>query len=63
MKNADFTKILNKEHEEKWVALTKDHDQVIGYDSRLADLRKSVGEENDEVVYLRVPRSDIDYAF
>ena len=63
MQNTDLTKILNKEHEEKWVALTRAHDKVVDYDEKLVDLRERLGRDNEEVVYFKVPRSDTAYAF
>ena len=61
--NCDLTKVLQKKHEEKWVALNKEQTRVIGFAEKLADLRNKLGELRDEVVYMKVPRSDIIYAF
>lgn len=60
-KNSDFTKILKKEHEEKWVALSENHDKVIDFSEKLADLTKRIGDR--DVTYMRVLRSDTEYAF
>ena len=60
-KNVDFTKILNESHEGKWVALSEDRTKVVDYDEKLRDLAERV--KGIEVVYMKVPRSDIFYAF
>jgi hypothetical protein len=57
------SRILKREHEEKWVALNKDRNKVMGFSELLSDLRKKMGEDNTEVVYMKVPRSDTVYAF
>ena len=59
--NTDLRKVLKKEHQEKWVALTKSQNKVVGYSARLADLTKKMGKK--DVVYLKVLRSDTEYAF
>ena len=62
MKNAiDLTKILTKAHEQKWVALSRDHKKVIGFSEDLVKLKKKVGET--KVVYMKVPASGRSYAF
>jgi hypothetical protein len=48
----DFTKILKKEHADKWVAISKEKHQVIGFDSDLTMLDKKVGGE--DISYMRV---------
>jgi len=37
--NADLTKILGKEHEEKWVALSKDRKKLVDSSENLVELR------------------------
>ena len=61
--NADFTKILGAEHEEKWVALSKDHRQVVDFDISLPELRDRLGEKKSNYVYMKVLRSDMEYCF
>jgi len=61
--NADLTKILGKEHEEKWVAITKDHAKLIDSDAALKVLRDRLGERKNDYVYMRVLRSDLEYSF
>ncbi|MBI5004138.1 hypothetical protein HZC00_03520 [Candidatus Kaiserbacteria bacterium] len=61
--NADLTKILTKEHEEKWVALTKNHDKLVDCASNLKILRDRLGEHRNDYVYMRVLRSDMEYSF
>ena len=59
--NTDFTKILKRDHEGKWVALSEDGTTVIAYDENLLELDKKVGDT--KVVYMKVPLSDVSYAF
>ena len=61
--NADFTKIIGKQHEDKWVALTKDHSILIDFAEKLNELRDRLGEKKNEYVYMRVLRSDLEYCF
>ncbi len=61
--NSDFTKILTEEHQGKWVALSKNHDRVIDYDDDLVILIERLGNQKDNVVYHKVLRFDMEYAF
>lgn len=61
--NADLTKILGKEHEEKWVALTKKQDKLVDFADTLKVLRDRLGESKNDYVYMRVLRSDLEYSF
>ena len=61
--NADFTKVLGKEHEEKWVALSKDKHELVDFAETLIALRDRLGDTKDNFVYMRVLRSDMDYSF
>lgn len=61
--NADLTKILGKEHEEKWVALTKKQDKLVDFADTLKVLRDRLGERKNDYVYMRVLRSDLEYSF
>jgi len=61
--NADLTKIVGKEHEEKWVALTKAHDRLVDFADNLQVLRTRLGDKKNEYVYMRVLRSDREYSF
>lgn len=60
-KNTDLTKILNKDHEGKWVALSEDRYKVLGYSDSLVELHKMV--ENQKVTYMKVLASDREFAF
>lgn len=62
-KNANLTKIIGKEHEEKWVALSKDHARLIDFADTLKILRDKLGERKNDFVYMRVLRSDQEYSF
>jgi hypothetical protein len=62
MKNViDLQKILKKDHEEKWVALTDDYKKVIDFSENLVDLKGRVGI--DKVIYIKVPTFGRSYAF
>lgn len=61
MKNTNLTKILNKSHENKWVALSKNQTKVLGYSASLMDLKKNVSSK--EVVYMKVLLRDFSFAF
>jgi len=61
--NADLTKVLSREHEEKWVALTKDHTALVDFADNLKILRERLGERKNDYVYMKVLRSDREYSF
>ena len=61
--NADLTKILGKEHEEKWVALSKDRKKLVDSSENLVELRDRMGSKRNDYVYMRVLRSDMEYSF
>ena len=52
----DLTKVLGREHEQKWVALSRDNKRVIAYNEDLIKLDKQV--EGQDVVFMKVPASD-----
>lgn len=62
-KNADFTKVLKRGHERKWVALSKDRHSIIDSAADLPQLREKLGKKKDDVVYMKVLPSDIEFAF
>lgn len=54
MKNTlELGKIIKEEHENKWVALSKDKTKVVDFDENLVRLKHKVGDE--KVVYMKVP--------
>jgi hypothetical protein len=57
----DLTKVLNKSHENKWVALSSDYKKVLGSSENLIELTKAITDKS--AVYLKVPPSDAVYAF
>lgn len=59
--NNDLQKILTKDHENKWVALSEDYKSVIDFSEDLSDLTKKIGVDN--VVYIKVPIFGVSYAF
>jgi len=60
-RNTDFSKILNKTHENKWVAISEDGTKVIAVDENLPDLQKKVGDT--QVFYMKVLPADVSFAF
>lgn len=48
----DLTNVITKEHEKKWVALSKDNTRVIDYDADLVALDKRV--DHTKVTYMKV---------
>ncbi|MEJ0053428.1 MAG: hypothetical protein WDN10_01720 [bacterium] len=52
---------ITKEHENKWIALSPDHSEVLESAADLMDLKAKVGER--DVVYLKVPASGTYFAF
>lgn len=61
--NTNLTKVIKKEHEGKWVALNNSQTRVVDYAERLRDLSARVGQNNQNVVFMRALRSDTEYAF
>jgi hypothetical protein len=57
----DLTKIIKKEHENKWVAVSKDYKKVLGFSEDLLDLRNRI--DSIEAVYLKIPEFGRRYAF
>lgn len=61
LKNNDLSKILKKQHENQWVALSKDCRKVVGFSSSLISLEKKVGTK--KVIYMKAPPSGVIFAF
>ena len=59
--NTNFTKILNKSHENKWVALSSDRSKVLGASDDLIRLKNKVNIKN--AVYMKVLPTDTSFAF
>lgn len=57
----DLTTILTREHEQKWVALSRDNKTVVAFDADLTKLDQRVGGK--DVVFMKVPRSDAYLSF
>ncbi len=57
----DLTKILTREHEDKWVVLSNDYKKVLGFSDDLVELRDKFGIE--KVIYKKVPLSGRSYSF
>lgn len=60
-KNYDLSKIIKKEHEGKWIALSPAYTKVLGSSASLVELTKKIGKK--EVVYMKAPIRDVYYAF
>ena len=60
-RNNDLTRVLNKQHSGKWVALTPNRTKVVAFSEDLSDLQKKVGKK--EVVYKKVLDPNVTYAF
>ena len=57
----NLTKTLTKVHERKWVAFAEDYSRIVGFNESLVALKKDVGEE--DVVYMKIPPSDVYLTF
>ena len=55
-KSIDISKVVKLEHENKWVALSKDYKKLVSFDDNLLNLKRKVGET--DVVYMKVPPGD-----
>lgn len=60
-KNYNLSKVIKKEHEGKWIALSPLYDKVLGCSNDLVSLTKKM--DNQEVVYMKPTASDSLYAF
>jgi len=61
MKDKDKTyNFIKEEHIGKWVALSKDKKEVVGYSDSLKDLQQKVGKD---AVYTRPLPTDTVFAF
>jgi len=60
-KNTDFSTILNKAHENKWVALSADRTKLLDSADTLRELRKRI--KDTTAVYMKVLPSDMSFAF
>lgn len=61
--NSDFTKIITKEHEGKWVALTRDCYHVVDFGDDFIALAERMDRKKKDVVYHKVLSSDMEYSF
>ncbi len=61
--NADLAKILKKKHEAKWVAFNKEQTKIIGFSEKLTDLVAKLDAKGKEAVFMKVLKSDVEYAF
>ena len=57
----DLTTILTREHEQKWVALSRDNKTVVAFGADLITLDQRVGDK--DVVFMKGPRSDVYLSF
>lgn len=59
--NANLSKVLDKSHEKKWVALSPDRSEVLGSSSNLIELKNKVN--NKDALYMKVLAADTTFAF
>ncbi len=59
--NTNLSKILNKSHENKWVALSPNRSKVLGASENLVELRNKVNDK--DALYMKVLPSDASFAF
>lgn len=52
-----------KENEEKWVALSQDRRTLIDSAESLVELRNRLGDRKNDFTYMKVLRSDMEFAF
>ena len=57
----DLTRVLTKDHEKKWVALSRDNTQVVAFDDDLVALDKKVAGQ--DIVFMKVPSSEAYLSF
>ncbi len=57
----DLSQILTKEHEQKWVALSRDNKRVVAFDEDLVKLDERVGDQ--DVTFMKVPPSQVYLSF
>lgn len=60
-KKYDLSKVIKREHEGKWIALSPAYDKIVGCSNDLVSLAREIGKQ--EVVYMKPTASDILYAF
>ncbi len=60
-RNYDLTKVINKTHENKWVALTPTRDKVIGSSESLLKLRNQIGSR--AATYMKIVPANAKRAF
>ena len=54
-------KLITREHEKKWIAISKDYKHVVSFNENLKELQKEIGDV--EVLYMKVPPSDVYLTF
>ena len=59
--NANLSKVLDKSHERKWVALSPDRSKVLGSSTNLIELKDKVNDKN--AIYMKVLPRDTSFAF
>ncbi|MEK7558604.1 MAG: hypothetical protein AAB507_02140 [Patescibacteria group bacterium] len=55
-----ISKLINKLHENKWVAFSSDYKKIIDYKEGLVELDKKVGDK--DAVYIRVLPNGVIFA-
>ena len=57
----DFTNVITKKHEGKWVALSVDYRTVVASNADIAKLEKEVGAK--DVIYMRAVAPNLDAGY
>ncbi|MBU3964594.1 hypothetical protein KJ562_02660 [Patescibacteria group bacterium] len=65
MKNSNL-KSINlvqklRPHENKWVALSLDHREVLGTGKNLREAKQKAEKKNKEYVFIKLPPFDVNY--
>lgn len=61
MQNTDLSTVLDERHFGKWIALSPDYTEVVGYADTFGDLQSRMTKK--DVVYMKAPQKDFVYAF
>lgn len=63
MENLDFSKLITKAHEDKWIAFSRNYNKIVDFGADLGTLKNRISEAHIEVVYVKMPTFGKRYAF
>jgi hypothetical protein len=63
MENVDLTELVKKEHDGKWIALSRNYKNIVDFGRDLTELKKRIDDSHTEVVYMKLPKFGKRYAF